>query len=70
MGDVSQGAFYSSLPPTHEYGPQHLHCHTAELGPEPKHWFATALFWLGEILGAASLFITPIIGPFIGDIFR
>jgi hypothetical protein len=39
-------------------------------GQDRRAWFATALFWLGEILGAASLFITLIIGLFAGEIFR
>jgi len=39
-------------------------------GQDRRAWFATVLFWLGEILGAASLFIILIIGLFLGDILQ
>ncbi len=69
MGDVPQGAFYS-CPPLVETGPDF----DAAIQPSRDQvllaWFGTALFWLGEILGAASLLIILIIGLFFGEIFQ
>jgi hypothetical protein len=38
-------------------------------GQDLRAWFGTAFFWLGEVLGAASLFIIMIIGLLAGEIF-
>lgn len=66
-GDALPRAFYSR-PTLAETGPSHCTLLQRRWG---RHaWFGTALFWLGEILGAASLFIIPIIGLLAGDIFR
>ena len=69
MGDVSQGAFYS-CPPLAETGPSICTVKQPSWGQGLRARFGTALFWLGEILGAACLFIMLIIGLFLGDILQ
>ena len=69
MGDLPQGAFYSS-PPLAETGPSICNAMQPSWGQVLRAQFGTALFWLGEILGAACLFIILIIGLFMGEILR
>ncbi len=68
-GDAPLGAFYSS-PPLAETGPSTCTLMQRRWGQDRRAWFATSLFWLGEILGAASLFIILIFGLLAGEIFR
>jgi len=68
-GDAPLRAFYSS-PPLAETGPSDCSFMQTRWGQDRRAWFATALFWLGEILGAACLFITLIIGLFLGELFQ
>ena len=68
-GDAPLGAFYS-CPTLAETGPGVCTFMQKRRGQDPRTWFGTALFWLGEVLAAASLFIILIFGLFAGDIFR
>ncbi len=69
-GDAPLGAFYSTSPPLAETGPSYCSFMQTRWGQDRRAWFATALFWFGETLGAACLFIISIIGLFLGDILQ